>query len=84
MFLEDSRSASIPQCCPGCRLDALNVLETLLLNDARTSFDRMVAAGWPHDAAVDALRWTYKQWIIGRFADAIDAGCDLLGLDAAS
>ncbi len=65
------------------RLAALDALETLVLNDVLTSFDQMVEADWPHDAAVDALRSTYREWLLGRLGDAIDLGVEFLDREVA-
>lgn len=78
----DDRPLTIPQCCACHRLAGLDAVETLVLNDTLSRYDDMVAAGWPAPDALDALRHSYRAWILGRFGDAIDRGCDLLELEA--
>lgn len=76
--MKGSPPATIPQCCGPHRLAALESIETLFVNDALSSFDKMLQSGWPADAALAALRDTYRAWVLGRMGDAIDLGLELL------
>lgn len=80
----DNAPPTIPTCCAGHRLAVFDLVETLLVNDTRVHFDNMLAAGWPLPDALDALRHGYRGWILARFGDAIDLGCDLLEMEVAA
>ncbi|MEX2659704.1 MAG: hypothetical protein WD232_08405 [Acidimicrobiales bacterium] len=78
---------ALPQCCVHHRLAALDVVETMFVNDTLANYDRMldpVGGAWPADAAVAALRTTYKPWILGHIGDAIDLAIDLLDQEVAA
>lgn len=73
---------TLPHCCSTHRLAGLDVIETLFINDTLASFDKMRdhedGCAWPAADAVEALRHTYRPWILGHIGDAIDFACDLL------
>lgn len=79
-----SGAPCIPTCCAPHRLDAVEVVETMFVNDARTTFAELVGTGWSAPAALDAIRNDYRSWVLGRFSDAVDLGCDLIELEVAA
>ncbi len=78
--MKDSRPPTIPQCCPAHRIEALDVLDVVIANDVLANYDEMSRAGWPRDAAIDALG-TYRAWMLDRVGAAVDFGLGLLDLE---
>jgi hypothetical protein len=66
--------ATLPHCCATHRLAAIEAIEALLANDAAGAVEKMVEEGWPRDTAIESVRSTYAEWILGRFRDAIEFG----------
>jgi hypothetical protein len=74
----------LPQCCGVHRGRALDALDAVVVNDVFTTFDKMVASGWPVADALDALHHGYRAWLMARFGHALDFGLGLLDMEAAA
>lgn len=80
-FVVSEPTPALPRCCVTHRLAGVDVLETMLVNDVRSTHDEMVGNGWPPEAALDSVRNDYRSWVLGRFGDAIELGCALIELE---
>ncbi len=79
-----SRTAALPRCCASHRLAPLDMVDAMLLNDVRATYDQMVETGWAPPAVLESVRADYGSWLLGRLAGAIELGVDLIELEVSA
>jgi ribulose bisphosphate carboxylase small subunit len=74
-------SITIPQCCREHRIAAFDVLDALVANDTAAQVTRLVDDGWRATPAIETVRSTYRSWLLGRIADAVEHGVGLAAVE---
>lgn len=77
-----------PQGSAAARLQALDLVDLRVFNDARAIYADLVdhADGfpWSREAAIEALDHAYRSWIVGRIDSAVDDAVALIRMEMSS